>query len=101
MEVFPSFIFSMSFLFECSARNFCFYATNLAAVADDVVVVGSHVTEFARISRLAVIEIAVDDDSDSDAPAYVHEDGVFRAFALSLNQLSESHAPGIVLDTYR
>jgi hypothetical protein len=50
---------------------------------------------------LAVIEFAVDDDSDSDAPAYVHEDGVFQAFALSLNQLSESHAPGIVLDTYR
>ena len=66
-------------------------------MADDVVVVGSHVTE----SRLAVIEFAVDDDSDSDAPAYVHEDGVFQAFALSLNQLSESHAPGIVLDTYR
>ena len=101
-EVFPSFIFSMSFLVECSAKLLFLMQPILPAVADDVVVVGESICDrVARISRLAVIEFAVDDDSDSDAPAYVHEDGVFQAFALSLINSSESHAPGIVLDTYR
>ncbi len=67
-------------------------------MADDVVVVGSHVTEFARISRLAVVEFAVDDDSDAQSPAYVHEDDIFQSFAASLDKLCVGHAAGIVLD---
>ena len=37
--------------------------------------------------------MCIRDSSDSDAPAYVHEDGVFQAFALSLNPVSYTHLP--------
>ena len=85
------------FSLQCSARNFGFYAAYLAAVADDVIVVGSHVAKFARIARLAVIEFAVDDDSDSQSPAHVHENHIFHSLAASLDEFCEGHASRIIL----
>ena len=70
-------------------------------MADDVVVVAWHVTKFPGISRLAVVEFAVDDDTDSDAPTYVDEDHILESFAASLDEFGVGHAPSVVLDANR
>ena len=66
-------------------------------MADDVVVVGCHVTKFTRISRLTVVEFTVDDNSDSQAPTDVDEDYIFQSFTTSFAEFCESHASSIIL----
>ena len=70
-------------------------------MADDVIIIYVHMTDFSREARLALVQFAVDDDTDSDAPAYIDEDYVLEALANALEALTVSHASGIVANTER
>lgn len=47
-------------------------------MADDVIIIDVHVSDFTREAWFSEIELAVEDDTDADAPADVYEDDVFN-----------------------
>ena len=70
-------------------------------MADDVIVIDVHVSYFSREARFSEIELAVEDDTDADAPADVHEDDVSQSLADAFQIFTVSHAAGIVVDAER
>lgn len=84
-----------------AARKFGLDAPLLAAVAHDIVVVHVYVAEFARIAVLAVVDLAVDDQAQPEAPPDIDVDHVLVSRTLLGGILAVGHRLGVVLDEHR
>lgn len=83
---------------ECGARHLGFQAAFFAAVAYLLVVAAAHVSQFAGESRLAGVDVSVDDDAQSQSPAQVDEEDVPLSAHAALEVFAVGHGSGVVVD---
>ena len=81
-------------------RHLGFEAALLAARADDFVVEEGDVAELAGEAALAVVELAVHDDSDGHAAAHVEVQHVALLLRFAARVLRVAAGAGVVLDQH-
>ena len=66
----------------------------------DIAGCAPHMADFAGETRFAVVDLAVDDDAETDAPAEVEENQVVDLAAVAVDIFAVGHCAGVVFDAH-
>ena len=57
-----------------------------------------HVAELSRESRLAFVQVSVDDNAETESPTEIQKEHVFLSFGTALHIFAVCHGPTVVID---
>ena len=88
------------FAIDCVARSLGLETSFFAAMANHLVVVRRSVPEFTCKTRFSRIHLAVDDDSESETPTYIHKQHILFLADSAAKVFAVGHCASVVVDAH-